>query len=884
MRLLRTFIAHEARTQLRSIRFRLAAIIYVLASTVPLVITAIVASRNTSFGGGAFARSLEILQPFMTTIFAAVLAVDALTRERDENSFAVISLAPVSSAGYVLRRWIALLAIAIPVTLVPPLIAAGLAANARNAMPDLAPFAWIWLLHVASILVVISALVLGVGTITGRTVLAVVALILLITLGNGALQSVLALAHRQLGVPSDFFGIESRDLMELEWTLRGRWQPVSPSEAGYPLAASLDHFVPSILLTAGLAAFLLGLAPAFLRRTRRDLQPWRVSESHPLRTFLRIVNRVREEYAPDAGRQASDVLVRFAGVAILIAALATLFHRETRFRRLAAERNAAESRSDPSEMSTDIVPLTLRIEGEVGRIVRTRATFVLQNEGAVPLHHLAFALHPGLALRAVRASQGTARVSRIWERIGIELDPPIAPAARRTLTFDVEGKPDDIEFALRGGGSFRSLYNRYRLATQAIELSDLSQSRIVPAATDDRLLLSASALAPLPRYTAWSLVDTDSKTTSFVAEGVHPATDLTIALRVPRGMTVADSCGTIGTKERIDSRCRFAFAGYELAGARMRSLSAGPGAILLHLPVHEEMARIHAPALASALSLAARGWPGLRLSRNTIFFERPADGDVSFRDESRGLSAIESTGALLLIPEPLLVSHGPLDAGKLAASLVTSSLSGQRRIVPAEQTFFRYFFAEVASGRLSGEERTAAVPAISRPEISPLLTSPGYERLRPVVADLEYRVGGERIIEGVNDFLAMPGPGTGRQLLDAIARRSGVSLDNMYRDFFVGRALPRLTLEKVVVRHEANRWNVSGIVHNVGTGEVFAPLVLRTRSGSLRRVVRVDSDEVAPFSLIAESEPRTLQLDPDHVCYRQPTIGLVDSIELKEQP
>jgi ABC-type transport system involved in multi-copper enzyme maturation permease subunit len=882
VRLVRSFVAHEARTQARSLRFRLFSIVYVLVSALPALVTALVSWRSGWFAGGAaFARALDILQPFMTSIFAGGLAVDALTRERDENSFPVLSLAPVSSAGYVLRRWLALNAISLPVTLVPSLIAGGLAANAQSAMPDLAPIAWTWLLHVAPVFIVISALVLGIGTITGRTLLTVIALVALLTLGLGALQSVLALGHRQLGAPGDLFGFNDDDIEQLKWTLRGYWRPTFPSEAGYPLIAAFDRFVPSMLLTAGVAALMLGLAPAFLRRTRRDLRPWRVAEGHPLRTFIRTINRVRQEYSPDAGRQAGDVLAMLAGILIFGAALAALLQRETRFIRLAAERYAAETRRDPREMSADVAPLALRIEGEIGRSVHTRATFVLQNTGAVPRQHLAFALHPGLALRTVRASAGTARVSRIWERIGIELVPPIDPGATRTLTFEIDGKPDGIEFALRGNGPFRDLYRRYLRATQAVELSDLSRSHIVPAATHERMLLSAGAFVPVPRYTAWSLNDSGGKTTSFATEGIRPATDLTIALRVPRGFTVADSCGTIGARGRIESRCRLAVASYGIAGGRMHSMPAGPVAIVLYLPAHEELARTHAPALASALALATRGWPGLELPRKTIFFERPTDNESLFRGESSGLQSIESSGAMLLLPEPLVVRREPIEAGRLAAALVASSLSGRRRIVPREQLFFSEFFAEAARGRLSGEARTAAVSSMQRPPTGPLLEDAERGRLRAVLADLEYRVGGERIIEGVNDFLAMPGAGTGRQLLDSIGRRSGVSLDNVYRDFFVGRALPRLTIEAVVVRREGSRWSVSGVLRNVGTGEVFAPLVLRTRSGSLRRVVRIGSGEAVPFSLPSESEPRTLQLDPDHVCYRQPTVGLVDSVELK---
>ncbi|HKR67074.1 MAG TPA: hypothetical protein VJZ00_25330, partial [Thermoanaerobaculia bacterium] len=243
---------------------------------------------------------------------------------------------------------------------------------------------------------------------------------------------------------------------------------------------------------------------------------------------------------------------------------------------------------------------------------------------------------------------------------------------------------------------------------------------------------------------------------------------------------------------------------------------------------------------------------------------------------------IESSGAMHLLPERLLTQLQPLETGPLAAALVSSALQSRRHIAPEEQKFFTMFFNVVANNRLSGEARSASVSPKGRPSTWPMLGDPAIDRVKGVLADLEYRVGSERLVEGVNDFLAMPGAGTGKELLDAIARRSGVPLDHMYRDFFVGSALPRVTLVDVASRRAGAAWIVTGSIRNVGTGEILCPLVLRTRTGALRRIVRIDGGETIPFTLTAESEPRTLQLDPDHICYRQPATALSDSVELKE--
>ncbi len=890
MKVLAAFISHEVTTQVRSARFKILALAYVVLASAPAV-AIYLASRKLGYvlDGGAYAWALRLLQPTLTALFATVLAVDAIIREREEGSFSVISLAPLSASGYVFRRWIALLAIAVPITILPALIGGGLVAHAERSMPSVAPLAWEWLLHVVPPLLVMSALMLALGTITGRTILAILAFGAAMTFGLGFLQDGLSYAHRHLEGPGDLIGFDPMILQRMVWTVRGWWHFDPPTAAGYPIEEELDVLLPRSALIVAFTIFFLCIAPAFLRRTRPDIKPWRIRDDHPLRTMLRGLNRIRENYRPDVGLQPSDRAVMIFGVLAAIGCIALLLNRESRYIALASERYVAESAKEPRQMSVTLVPRSIRVEGDAGRTFRTRTTFAIENRGSRPEHHLGFALHRGLEIRNVTATCGRTSITRKWERVGIDLESPIAPNGTCTVTIDVEGQPDAIVFNLRGRGRFGSRYRRWERATTAMDLSDLSRSTFTPAATRQRLVLAASDFAPVPRYTPWRLdpthVSAERDTNSFIAEGVATVSDIHLSLRLPEGFTAVDSCGAVSTK-RIESRCRFAFTDLRITAARFKTMPVGR-ATLVHLQPHDELARIHGPAMAEALAIAERAWPGLNISANAVFVEKPitADGDrPSYYQPLHG-GPIEASGAMYSIAEWLFIRREPLKPTLIGGAIITSNLRSRRLVDPKERAFFMAFFGEVARSRLgAGETRTATAGGKGpRPSTDPLrhLYRPteALDRLRGVVVDLEYRVGADRIVEGVNEFVAAGGTGTAKELLDIIGRHANVNLDNMYRDYFAGEALPKLTIEDATFVRDGKRWTVRGFVHNLATGEALCPVVLRTQFGSARQTILVGANERVPFTLTTEYEPRTLQLDPDKVVYRHAAVGTVDSID-----
>jgi hypothetical protein len=238
----------------------------------------------------------------------------------------------------------------------------------------------------------------------------------------------------------------------------------------------------------------------------------------------------------------------------------------------------------------------------------------------------------------------------------------------------------------------------------------------------------------------------------------------------------------------------------------------------------------------------------------------------------------------------MFIQLQPMDAGTIAASLIAGSLQQRRRVVTEERPFFRDFYETVATWRTGGRKPGAVEPATgARPLTDPIIrqAAAGEQpfRLMRVLVDVEYRVGADRLVAGIDDFLAGgPEPGTAKELLDKIGRRGGVSLDRVYNDYFAGAGIPRLTFEKVVFARAGDGWEVRGTLRNEGVGEVFCPVVLRTGFGSAATTVRVDTNGATPFSIATKHEPRTLQLDPDHVVYRYGAIGPIDFVDYKGAP
>jgi len=187
------FVAHEVRTQARSLRFRVLAALYVLAGSGPAVLAYGNRSEKAlAVGGASYAAEVLEILPLLTAVVAFLISLDAISREQDEGAWSTVSLAGISGAGYLLRRWLSLQVVLLPLTAVP-VLAAAIAAAAGNGLDDLPAglFLGPWLMHVVPVAMAISALGVGLGTIAGGAInsflLGAVVLILIPMLLNALL-------------------------------------------------------------------------------------------------------------------------------------------------------------------------------------------------------------------------------------------------------------------------------------------------------------------------------------------------------------------------------------------------------------------------------------------------------------------------------------------------------------------------------------------------------------------------------------------------------------------------------------------------------------------------------------------------------------------------
>lgn len=896
MRTLRVFLVHELTTQLRSARFWGVTLSYLLVSTAPAVISFILERRvQTLMGPGLYGALMDAIQPLATTLLAAAMAVDIIARERDENSLAVISMAPLSATGYVLRRWLALLLLMLPLTLLPRAIAIALVAQAQGGLQDVAPILWGWALYVAPLLTVMTAYATGLGTITGRTVLALIFGFGVFTVGFGIGNDLLANFQRQIEGPGAFFGIG--DLSMVTWAIRGYVDVATPSAAGFPLAAELEVALLDAAMAIAAAVFFLGISCAYLRRTKRDIRPWRIREDNQFRSFLRTLNRIREEYAPDGALEIPEKIAIAVALIVPVIAVVLITRRHNAFEQLAFERYQAETKG-VAPMPAEIVPPSASLRGRItpSGDIHATATIALRNDGTVPQRELAFALNRGIVIDRVTASKGTAHVQRLWERVGIVVDPPLAPRETRSVAFVLSGAPGTYDFSLPSARTYAGSWRRYSNAIYSFDMADLSRSRLRRDATAQRMLLGGARLLPVPRYSPWEVVPPrwgrgQLPAETYLSDAIEPLTSFSIELDVPPEFTAVDSCGT-ASKGHLSSRCTSSLVDYVLIGTRLDTATLAEGVRLAYLPSHARLAEKHGPALAGAVDLAQKSWPGFRLPDRTIFVERPSYAGETYFDDYYGMNALRSIstiGALGLLPETMFTRLKPLETERVAAGLIAGHLQRRRLVAVEELGFFHGLYETLAVWRTGGKKPSPVESAGGpRPLIDPIIAEGnggwrGPVRLRKVLVDVEYRIGSERLIQGVEDFLAAgPGRGTAKELLDAIGRRGGVSLDRVYTDYFMGKALPKLTLENVTFTRVDGGWETRGSLRNEAEGEVFCPLVVRTAFGAARGTVRVDTKSATPFVLRTPQEPRTVQLDPDGVVYRHAAVGLVGSVDNNE--
>lgn len=892
MKVTAAFAAHELRTQARSLRFRVVATAYVLAGSAP---AAIALARRGQFGlvygGATYLAETAALLPLLTAVLAAVLSLDGVTREQGEGAWSTVSLTEIPSAGYLLRRWAALLAVLLPLTAVPLLAVAGFAFAAGTPVSPGA-LGGTWLAGVLPVAAGVSGTALALGTIGGGLINAFVLGVAALWLGPVLLNGLLGRFGLSLGGPIDALALDRWGWSMFRLTSRYEQgyfllYPYPVSEAGFDLGVTAEQLLTPMALGLAWGATALGAAALYLRRTRPDIRPWRIPPKHPLRTFLAALSRLRERAVPDPAPAPADLLCTGLGLLAAGGLLALVLARADRYTDLALERYHAEKGGGPRPTSPAVVPGRWRIAGRLGPgpEVGLEVLAELHNTGSTPERHLAFELNPRLAVD-VTAGRGKAKAARSWDRLTVDLDPPLSPGERRELRFRLSGRPAEVVFPTRDGFGFFQSMSRHVHARFARDLLELTRSFEVPAISGLRVALSASGLTPVPRYRSWALTEEH-----FVPEETFsPPADVELSLAADSRLFLLESCGSLfrraGGESRAEVRCRQPLIDVAVAGGRYQVLGDSGGATVAVFPAHRRQGEIHLGFLARSAEMVEQAWPGLGDLGSLVVLEWPDTtahdlqaSRITWRRRYANPPQIFAQGGLVFIPEWILTDSKPVPPEGLVGELVKARLARRRPFAPEDKVFFEGLFYRLALRRLgTGPTGGAVIGPFGMDTAATLSVPPPdtrdhnywYQRFPALVAALEIRTG-EAVLRGaIDDLLARSGgrPATRGELFDLLKARSAAPVDRMIQDFFVDGSLPEPVLEDVLFHRAGGLWRATGKMRNQGQGQALCRVVLETDLTPAEAVVSAGPGEAAAFTLESPYRPRAVLLDPDRQCHR----------------
>lgn len=901
MSFLWSMIRWELRFQFASLRTRVAAFVYIAACLgTPIYVMTHSLSEKTRF----VAHLLET-QPFFTICLAMLVAGHRSGGDTWPETRLALTSARVSNFSFLLGRSIAHMVLLSLVALIPFLVTLGFAALTGWQGYDLSGWISAWALRILPLVMVSCAAWLAAVTILGRELAALGAVVLGSYLFMLALNQVLFLFrwHIEIGSLTDWLGLVDLglwfEILTGSLSFGGhptRYFPLT--EAPFDVDLAIQEMLPRATTILGLAFFLLCVSTAYVRRGRRDVRPYRTRPDHPLRTYLLLLFRLREHLTPAAGLGRTDRSMVLLGGVMLCACLGLGLTRQSHFQRLADERYQAETEVMPP-MPAHMVPLDWRFAGTVTAQgnVRVEGRGSLRHQGDEAAHHLAFSLNEHLALEELHVPDRKTTVSRAWDRVRVDLDPPLRPGETLELHSRISGVPGKLHFPLayRGRTSFVANLSSFRTAALPQNMVDFSLTRFERAASPERFELLASDLGLVPRFTSWELTPFTNQGgeggQQVPQEKIFHQVDLEVHLDFPQPWFVADPCGNTSHSNAsggvlMAGECRVVLTEYGIFGGRLQVLSDDL-VTFAALPSNIEAAAHFRQSMAGVAQLTARAWPGLSGVSGLVALDWPRQ--VQF--DAMAFGFYELHGQLILIPENDLSRGFVRRPEQLVSQLLMQKLLDRRPVDLHQGVFFRRLLQVLLLQRMDLARQKSAVVSIKGSNLAalqkPILTAEPhhatlwYQRLSAVLRDLTARIGTPAMTQGIETFLsAGPQPGNFDQLMATLESASGTSLQRFADDFIRGTATPLLQLHDVESQRDGDGFRVNGSLRNVGTGEVFCPVVVKTDINQAQTLVRVDSESTTPFEVRTTSKPLLLQLDPNGTCHRVHTSPLAATQEL----
>lgn len=912
MRLLWALFLLELRSQTRCLRGGSVALVLPILGSVPAATAWL---RRGDWGwvasGAAYAAvTLVVLVP-LAALVATLVGADAAVREREEGSWFTHATTPVATCVYLGARWLAVLGVLLPLSLVPLASTGALAGTAGVAILP-GHLWWGWVLQVAPVVVGCCALGFGAATILGNATGGVVVALL----SGGAL---LATINRLLDTsglhfegPAAWIGLSQTEFLVSRVLER---DPRGPGLAFPATVAPPDWLVASDqMLAVGVLPFtyglaVLALAVVFQRRTRRHVGPTQRHPDHPLRSLLGWCEGVWERYAPDARLTHLDRASAALGFVLLGGGVLVVGLRGRAF--LAEGRDHATVLEGAATMSPDLIAQDWRIEGAVGvtgpRSLSLEVSGSLHNRGAKPQPTAVFELNPGVRLARVSSSRGMAVARRGGAVVEIDLSPAIEPGETRGLEFVLAGRPGDVVFPIgeaRLGPTLRRLsegHNPDRI--------DIARSWLRPAISPTRVHLRATDLTPVPRYAG---AGSDGR--AVVGLDLRPRVAVTLALEGPPGLFLADSCGNTarpaGAGVELVGTCELSLDALVVAGGGgLVTLPREPGdPVLAVFPAHQDLGREYLGVVRVARELVRAAWPGLAEIGGAVLLEWPDGGALEadrllswglffFSDSVVDPDWPRPANRLVFLPEfelvqPESVRFGRREPERLAADLLAKAILARRPLAAGDALFLEQFvvrLAEVelglgpAAGAVVGPIDTGLATFTVAPAEAASVVAPYYRhRLPGLVVALRQRVGSGALRAAVDEVFARSGELTAAELLGALAAQSAdPGLGRFLTDQVLGAELAQVSLEAARVgrrRVGAGRvgsatggrggWVVEVDLRNDGTGLAECRVVVTTDGAVGEAMVAVEAGSSHTATFETADRPQVVVLDPDATCHR----------------